>query len=124
MIYCFMLTGKSISDAARTALFNAAVAMAKNGQNRRKVVHDDVTAIVDTDFEAMQIGTLAGYAFEAEIWTEKGKSWVRYIVQTQDLNNVGDAVWEPVVPRRKKRRSPSKTTPVPKTAYTIHPSDN
>lgn len=119
MIYCFMLTGKSLSDAARTALFNAAVAMSEKGEHRRKIVHDDVVAIVTSDYEAVQIGSLAGYAFEADVVSEKGKSWVKYIIQTDDLSHVDEAVWMPV--RRRKKQSAPK---MPKTAYTIRPSDN
>lgn len=88
-IYCLMSSGVSLSDPARDALFQTACNCIRDEKNERKVYHDDVRGIVHTDFNFSTLGhAITGIVFEGEIETDQGSSYVKFIVNTYNLEKV------------------------------------
>lgn len=92
-IYCLMFSGKSLSGTVSEALYQAAVYCVRKECNKRKVIHDDVEGLVQTDFETMIIGSVAGIIFNAEIDCINGSTKVTYIVSENDIDDDEEYAW-------------------------------
>ena len=106
MFCCLMRTGARLSDSALEALYQAALRMARRGDENGRIVHDDVCGTLETDYEAVTLGTFSGYQFLAEVQTPKGKkAEVAFIVQSADLEDNGDHCWLRLNrPKKKKKK--------------------
>jgi hypothetical protein len=88
-----MQCGKPLSNAACDALFQTAALMIKKDRRQMRVVNDDCTGIVTSDFDPVNFVGMDGVEFEAELADENGSHDVRYMVRHNDLDGMEDAEW-------------------------------
>ena len=85
-IFCLMVCGRGLDDAARNYLFRAAAEMIKKNDTRRLIRTDEFNGIIRTDFESVPLGSVFGIVFYAEIESSVGRTNVNYIIRAKDLD--------------------------------------
>jgi len=95
MINCLMTKGTGLTDDVREFLFRMAHQMFQEGKERKSVKSPGCEALVQTKFRFAIIGSIYGTQFVADVETNNGKTYVKFIVQDADLNRsvIGDGEW-------------------------------
>jgi len=91
-----MITGKSLSDAAREALLNTARRLFESNRHSLRIVHDDVEGEVCTDYESTTLGSLFGYIFKSDVVTSEGETTVVFLVDPDNVTqeNLANTEWK------------------------------
>lgn len=92
-IYCLLNSGVPLTDSICETLFQTALKMVEENKRKLSVSCENVCGLVTTKYESVQLCSIAGYMFYAEIETMYGKSKTKFIVETRDLENVEKAKW-------------------------------
>ncbi len=92
-VYCLMVTGGSLTDDVHDVLFDAAQAMCKRGQRKRRVRGDWYEGKVWTKFRYARIGGIAGVVFHAVVETKERAYRVNYVVRPARVHS-SQVVWE------------------------------
>ena len=92
-IYCMMWSGFLDSNVHNT-LFLAAREMVRDHREKQMIRNEWCEGLVRTKFTPALIGAVSGIIFDAEVETERGKSTVKYLVRTADLDeDIGELEW-------------------------------
>lgn len=112
MIYCYMVSGLSLSDIQCDALYYGACWMIKKQKSFCEMTHDDVKGVITSDFQSVAMGGMAGLYFEAEFECDRGECKATFMVREADVIELEKAKkgrpwldWDDYV--RERRYTPS-----------------
>lgn len=90
-IYCFGISGVRLSEAACEALFQGGLRLVRSKKRELRIVNDDVSGTVQTEFKKAHLGPTVGYLFTADIVTDKGSSTTEFIIANSDMGDNRDS---------------------------------
>ena len=89
-IYCLMWSG-FITDEVKDMLFRAACFMTHRSLEKLKIKNGFVEGAVTTNRTPAILGSVAGTIFRAEVESESGKTDIKYLVRTGDIEELAEA---------------------------------
>ncbi len=87
-IFCTMLSGRPLNDAAREWLLKTACKLYQEGNLTKKFKTEYIEGRLTTRGEYVSLGAVYGMMFYGVVETEVGKSKVDFIVRVQDLKHI------------------------------------
>ncbi|WNG39695.1 hypothetical protein F0U60_42755 [Archangium minus] len=97
-----LFSSQPLSPALAMTLHQAAYDLYRRGESVQPVAGDLLTGKVHNLRKDVQMGSISGPAFEAEIETERGSGVVRFLLTRQGLEMMQDMPPEPPPPPRPK----------------------
>lgn len=95
-----LFSSQPLTPSLAMTLHQAAYDLYRRGDSTQPVAGDLLTGKVHNLRKDVQMGTIAGPAFEAEIETERGSGVVRFLLTRQGLEMLQNAPAEPPAPPR------------------------
>ncbi|OJH34320.1 hypothetical protein [Cystobacter ferrugineus] len=95
-----LFSSQPLTPALAMTLHQAAYDLYRRGDSEQPVAGDLLTGRVRNLRKDVQMGTIVGPAFEAEIETERGSGTVRFLLTRQGLELMKDQPAEPLAPPR------------------------
>lgn len=86
--FCLMVHGPGLTSDIRRFLLKASQEMFRKRKQRQDIKTDEFEGWVETDFKHAALGWFSGIVFSAEIESDKGRTWTRYIVNTRNLEEI------------------------------------
>jgi hypothetical protein len=97
-IQCLMINGPGITAGIRNNILLVTAKMRQEIKTKVSIRTKFFEGIIKTKLETRVLGSLSGLLFEAEIECERGKTFIRFIVNERELlhtkyDDIESAVW-------------------------------
>lgn len=101
--FCFMISGKPLTEQIREVLFDNAHEMIQAGDEHQLIQYGDkYDGIIKTDLEVINFCGAQIVHFEAElVYQPYGYTKVKYAIRINDLEKIHEAGWDQIAIRRK-----------------------